>query len=108
MAFPIGATLCSDSLLRMQESYVCGVYAAADAHNFKVHLRLKWAKLRRSVSSLLSDPRSRDSEFNASRKPSERRVLGPLDSSLAESDPKARLKHYCITGHVEAHREASA
>lgn len=28
----------------MQESYVCGVYAAADAHNFKVHLRLKWAK----------------------------------------------------------------
>ena len=51
---------------------------------------------------------SGDSEFNASRRPSERRVLGPLDSSLAESDPTARLKHYRITGHVEAHKAASA
>jgi len=51
---------------------------------------------------------SSDSKFNASRRPSERRVLGPLDSSLAESDPTAQLKHYRITGHVEAHRAASA
>ena len=116
VAFPIGATLCTDNLLRMQGSYVCGVYAAS-ACPTPIILKRTWASsgpnLRRSVSSLLSDSgcgenTSRNSEFNASRKPSERRVLGPLDSSLAESDPKARLKHYCITGHVEAHREASA
>jgi len=114
VAFPIGATLCSDSLLRVQGSYVCG---AAAAYPTPMILKCTYVSsgpnIRRSVSSLLSgsgckENTSGDSEFNASRRPSERRLLGTLDSSLAESDATAQLKHYRITGHVETLRAASA